>query len=179
LFADLEAQLDAARALEQETEVADRIRAERARVELWQRIRGTDREVTVHAGGLVLRGTPVAAAPEWLLLVDDRGSEVLVALRAVSAVAGLGPGPGAPETGTTDEVGRRLSLGYALRRLARGRSAVSVALAGGAVRTGTIEGVGAHALDLAQHAPGEARRADAVRGIVTIPFAAVVTVRPG
>lgn len=48
--------------------------------------------------------------------------------------------------------------------------------ASGQVVTGTIDVVGADFLDLAEHALGESRREENVRGRQTVPFAAVVLV---
>jgi hypothetical protein len=44
--------------------------------------------------------------------------------------------------------------------------------------TGTIDRVGRDFLDLAEHAVDDARRAESVRSVRTVPFGAVVAVRP-
>ncbi|SDD56530.1 hypothetical protein SAMN05216410_3525 [Sanguibacter gelidistatuariae] len=103
LFADLEAQLEAARALDVHAVAADLTRAEAATIPLTDRLRG-------------LRGTPVRAAlvngqdmegevrevfPEWVLLAAA-GREVILPLRAVESWTGLGPDTAPP---TASEVG--------------------------------------------------------------------------
>lgn len=74
---------------------------------------------------------------------------------------------------------KRFGLGYALRGLSRDRSVVSVADIGGAVTTGTVDAVGADALDLSEHPADVARRADSVVARRVIPFSAIVVVRHG
>jgi hypothetical protein len=89
-------------------------------------------------------------------------------------VEGLGRGAEPP----ADEVDARLGLGHVLRQLARDRATVAVALCDGAVMTGTIDRVGADALDIAEHPADAARRAEAVTGVRTVRLAAIATVRP-
>jgi hypothetical protein len=187
LFADLEAQLDAAVAAGDD--VAGLVRAEVARTDLADRLRA-------HAGAAVvlrltdgqwLRGAVLEAAPQWLLLAEgatgepgghplggSTGRQVLVPLTALERVGGLSravaPPPGAVE--------RRLGLGAALRALSRDRVPVGLLLAGGAL-SGTIDRVGADHLDLAVHPAGEARRAAAVTEVAVVPFAALLGVRSG
>lgn len=157
LFADLEAEADAADAVELDEEVRDRGRREVALVHLADRVAAATHElaVTVRGAG-TLRGTVSDAAPDWLLLGTPR--EVLVPLAAVLHVGGL--------TAVAEQPRHvRLGLGYALRALARRRS-VAVTLVDGTALTGRIDRVGADFVDLAQD--GSWR---------TIPFAALATVR--
>ena len=177
LFADLEGQFDAAKAAELAAEVEDRSRHEAARLRLVDRMRpsvGRTIAVTVPYLGS-LSGRLAAVGPDWLLLVSTPARETLVPLAAVVSVAGLG-GESA-EPGHEGQVTARLGLGYALRALARDRAAVSVTVADGAVRTGTIDRVGADFVVLTEHPASDARRAGEVREVTAVPFSALLAVR--
>lgn len=175
LFADLEAQLDAA-----DDDLvamhAERVRAEVASVELRDRLRaGLGQRVALRlAGGGPVDGALRAAGPDWLL-VEEVAGEALVPLAAVVLINGLTRSLAAP----AGAVEGRLGLASALRGVARDRSAVRVALRdqGGDVLTGTVDRVGADHLDLARHAVDEPRRPGVVRGVVTVPLAALACVR--
>jgi hypothetical protein len=177
LFDDLEAQLDAARAAELAGEVAERSRLEAARVLLADRIAGAvGHPLGVSLPGLgVVRGTLLDAGADWLLLDEGAGREALVPLAAALGITGAGRASAAPEAGGA--VGKRLDLRWALRALARGRAGVAVVLTDGATLHGTLDRVGADHVDLAEHAPGEARRAAQVRGVRLVPLRAVAIVR--
>jgi hypothetical protein len=54
---------------------------------------------------------------------------------------------------------------------------VHVVLDDGAVLSGTIDRVGADFLELAVHAPGEPRRAEAVRGVHAVALDGVAVMR--
>lgn len=175
LFSDLEAQAVAAEARELAGEVADRTRRETALVGLVDRLG----PVVGHPVALQLpvlrtvRGTLVDTGPDWLLLDEDGGRQLLVPLAAVVSVTGVGPYADQP----AGEVGKRLDLRWALRGLTRDRAGVALVLVDGTVAHGTPDRVGADHLDLAEHAPGEPRRASAVRQVRVVPLAAVVAVR--
>jgi hypothetical protein len=182
LFADLQAEFDAAEAAAERAEDGSRRRAEAGAVRLAERLAGACGQPL----GLRCRGAGEVAGvltevgPDWLLLVDDRHRDVLVALSAVRSVAGLGRLTAAP--GTPGGVRDRLDLRRALRGLARDRSVVQVVLDDGAVYTGTVDSVGADFVELAEHAADQPRRAAAVRGVraVVLPAVAVVrTLAPG
>lgn len=178
LFADLEAQLAEAERRSFEAEVADRTRRERALIGLRDRLRQAAAQryrvaVTV-AGRRTVEGTVLDAGPDWLLLDDRDGGEVLVPLAAVVWLRGLGARVGADPA---PEVARRLTLSFALRGIAQDRAPVTVTLADGSLVTGTIDRVGADFVDLAEHAAGEPRRASAVSGVRTLPLGALVLVR--
>lgn len=173
LFGDLEAQLAAAETADLAVAVAEGVRYEIGRATLVQRLRAAagDR-ISVGVTGATIGGRLAAVGPDWLLLDDP--AEVLVPTSAVGWVQGL------PRGAAVDQPGRvweRLSLRSALKGLARDRAVVEIAYATDESVTGTIDRVGADHLDLAVHAADEPRRADAVRGVRTIAFAALRTVR--
>jgi hypothetical protein len=178
LFDDLQAQLDADGQRELDLEVSDRTRRERAQVGLHERLiahKGMGVELRLAAGVLV-SGTVADAGSDWLLVHDrgDRGS--LVPFGAIVAINGLGA---RAAVGAGVELAKRFGLGYALRGLSRDRSVVSLADIGGFVTTGTIDAVGADALDLSEHPADVARRAENVVARRVIPFTAIVVVRHG
>jgi hypothetical protein len=178
LFDDLQAQLDADGQRELALEVSDRTRRERAQVGLHERFiahRGLDIELRLVAG-LLVSGRVADAGSDWLLVHDrgDRGS--LVPFGAILTINGLGIRAAA---GSGAATAKRFGLGYALRGLSRDRSVVSVADIGGSVMTGTIDAVGADALDLSEHPVDVARRAENIVARRVIPFAAIVMVRNG
>lgn len=173
LFADLEAQLDEAVAVDLRAEVADRTRAEQADVWLADRLRAAaGGEVALHLrGGEVVAGRVEDVGPEWVVLSGARG-QALVPLAAAGSVAGL-PRRVAPPAG---EVLRRLTFRSALRALARDRAPVRVVVPG-AELAGTLDRVAGDHVDLALHPPGEARRPGAVLEVRAVPLAALLVVR--
>src|SRR6478609_4365929 len=163
LFADLEGQLAAEQRRERDDEVAERTRRERALVTLPARLAAAVGEPVRVAlvGGRQVDGD----------LLDLGEDEVLVPLAAVVALRSLGS-QSAPARSA-----RRFGLGYALRALSRDRATVVVSLVGDGPRLlGTIDGVGADHLDLAEHLEGLPRRRENVRAVATVPFAALVAV---
>jgi hypothetical protein len=178
LFDDLQAQLDADGQRELDLEVSDRTRRERAQVGLHERLiahRGLGIELRLLTGVLV-SGKVADAGQDWLLIHErgDRGS--LVPFGAIVAITGLGARAAA---GPDVAVAKRFGLGYALRGLSRDRSVVSLADISGSVTTGTVDAVGADALDLSEHPADVARRAENVVARRVIPFTAIVVVRHG
>lgn len=176
LFEDLEAQFDAAQAADLAGEVAERTRRETALLRLVDRLRVAQGAAVAVAlpGAGVLRGRLLDAGADWLLLEEDGAREVLVPLAAVVGVTGAGPRAAAPEDGP---VAKRLDLRWALRGLARSRTGVALALRDGSTLAGTLDRVGADHVELAEHAPGEARRAGAVRQVRLVPLGALTLVR--
>ena len=177
LFDDLEAQLAAADLAELQAEVADRTRREAGLVRLVDRLAAaTGQELTVVLGQAgVLRGCLLDAGVDWMLVEETGAREVLVPLGAVLGITGLVAQSGTP--GAEGEVGRRLDLRWALRALVRSRTGVSLVLRDGSALGGTLDRVAADHLDLAEHAPGEPRRAGAVRQVRLVPLTAVALVR--
>jgi hypothetical protein len=177
LFDDLEAQLGQLEEAELAGEVADRTRIEVSKFRLVDRLRpafGHRLELTV-AGRFSIQGTVVGVGNSWLLLREERGTEVLVPLDAITSVAGLGNISAAP--GSEGTIAARLTLGHALRGVARDRSTVAVGLRDEVVLTGTIDRVGADFFEMAEHALDTSRRAGNVAGVRTVPFTGVALIR--
>jgi hypothetical protein len=177
LFADLEAQFAEAASAPERAEEASRARAEMGAVRLPERLGAAlDHPVLVRCRGAgQVGGTLVDLGPDWLLLEDDGGRDVLVAVAAVLAVGGLGR-----ETAVAEPAGpvrSRLDLRRAVRALARDRAAVQVVLVDGGTLTGTVDRVGADHFELAEHEADLPRRADAVAGVRAVVLDAVVLVR--
>jgi hypothetical protein len=170
LFADMESQLVAARAQELRDEVAELTRAERAQVALTDRFRAArgSRLRLLLRDGQTVDGAAVEVAPQWLLLAPDAYRRSLVPSTAVSGAVGL-RSQAAPPAGAVE---RGLSLGHALRALARDRTVVRVDADGASV-TGRIERVGADHVDVVAQ--------DAVAGaaVWTFAFGALLVVRSG
>lgn len=173
LFADLEAQYEAAAEADFGGEVADRSRREIALVKLSDRLRSTASEVQVGlAGADVVHGVVRTCGPDWALLGAD-AAEILVPLAAVTWIRGLS----AQAETSGSAVAARLTLGHALRGLARDRAETMVLLRTGERLTGTVDRVGADFIDLAEHPLDEPRRAGAVRATRTVPLEALAALR--
>lgn len=176
LFADLEAQLGAQARQELDAEVAERMRIERARLGLYERIaaaRGGTLSVWCAGPGL-LRGTVDDLGEGWVLLSGGRGGQALVPLGSVRAVEGLEPRADLTAAGR-----RRFGLGHALRALARDRAAVRIVDVDGTVREGHLVQVGADVIDLREHPVDVPGRATTARAVVVIPHAAIAAVLSG
>jgi hypothetical protein len=166
LFADLEAQASAADRAELEAEVDDRSRHELAGIRLLDRVRAAAEagaRVTVAVvAGAPLTGRVSRVGADWLLLADTGAGDALVPAHAVVGVVGLGR---AADPGSRQAVSSRLSLGFALRAVARDRSPVTVLAVDGSVTGGTVDGVGADFVELGAPAPAP-RRAIALAALV-------------
>lgn len=175
LFDDLAAQLEAAEAADLGSEVADRTRRELARTRLGARLlasSGALVRVTL-AGGTTVSGDVRDVGPDWFLLDAGRGSELLLALAAVTSISGLGA-YSAAELGTVE---RTLGLAWALRAVVRDRAAVTLVLTDASAISGTLDRVGADYVDVAEHPLDEPRREAALRGVRTVPLSALGLVR--
>lgn len=173
LFDDLAGQWLAEERRERDAEVADRTRAERARVPLADRLaasQGRHLSLTL-SGGESAAGDLADLGADWILLTDRAGHDVLVATAAVVAVTGLGR---SSEPAVT---ARRFTMGYALRALARDRATVVITDTAGGRVAGTIDVVGKDWCDVSEHPVDEPRRTASVRARRTIPTAAIVMIR--
>lgn len=177
LFADLEARFAAEREAADRGEATSRSRHEVGALRFADRLRGAvDSPVALLCRGAgAVPGTVAEVGSDWVLLVDDRGRDCLVALSAVRAVSGLGRRT-APAR-DDGPVHRQLDLRRALRGLARDRASVQVVLDEGTRLHGTIDRVGADYVELAEHPADAPRRAGAVQGVRTVVIDAVVLVR--
>lgn len=175
LFADLQAQFDEAEEAAERAETASRTRSEIGSVTLADRLGGALGAIVVLAcrGAGQVTGTLVEVGLDWLLLLDERGRESLVATRAVHAATGLTRHTAAEELRPVRVV---VDLRRALRGMVRDRSAVAVVLVDGTTITGTFDRVGADFVELAEHAPGEPRRRGAVRGVSAVALGAIAVV---
>lgn len=193
LFDDLESQLEQELGAEQVDLLAEEERLRLGRLGLRDRLRamlprvgpsaplrvelvdGTVRELTIGAIGRDWLAGELTSSP------GELGSCVVplasiaacipdeTQLRAsVSAPAGGDAGVG--------ELAGRLGLPFVLRDLCRRRSAVRITTTS-ALLHGTIDRVARDHLDLAEHEPGEARRASAIRAQRMVPIAQLVLVR--
>lgn len=177
LFRDLEGQLEASAAAELRAEVSDRTRRELALVRLQDRLgpAAAGSVVLTVLGGGSVRGTLLRAGPDWGLVEEDGGRDVLVPFAALLGVTGLGRSTAPP--GAEGQVALRLDLRWVLRGLARDRAGVSLVLLDGSSVDGTLDRVGADHVDLAEHPAGEPRRAGAVRQVRLVPLAAIGLLR--
>lgn len=148
LFSDLEGQLDEAHRVEQDEEIADRTRLERAHIWLVQRLRaaiGRRAEFRIQCVGQV-SGVVQDVGADWLIVAESGTSKWLIPSRAVLAVRGLPPHAAVP--GLDEPLESRLNLGYALRGLSRDRTRVTAMLTDGWVGSGAIDVVGADYFEL-------------------------------
>ncbi|WP_324274192.1 hypothetical protein [Blastococcus brunescens] len=177
LFDDLQSQFEAEESAAERAESASRSRAEVGGVQLVERLGGVlglPVVLGVRGAGQVA-GTLVHRGPDWLLLEDELGRDLLVALGAVRTVGGLGRRTVPVEP--AGEVRARLDLRRALRGLARDRSSVQLVLDDGATLTGTVDRVGADHVELAEHPADAPRRAEAVHGVRAVVIDAIAVVR--
>jgi hypothetical protein len=177
LFADLSAQFEEEEAAAERGESASRARAETGALKLADRLGGALGQPVVLGcrGAGRVSGVLTDTGGDWLLLADERGIEHLVAVAAVTTVAGLGRRTAPPSEGGPVRV--RPDLRRALKHLARDRSVVQLVLDDGDVLTGTIDRVGADYLEIAEHPVDEPRRAEAVRGVRAVVLSAVAVAR--
>jgi hypothetical protein len=178
LFADLERQWDGLADAGRQAEIAERTRAEFARVGLVERLRGSEgRRVRLLArGGHEVAGELSRVGADFVLVTAGR-AECLLPLDAVAAVGGLGPESVPAEV--AGAVRARLGLGSVLRRVAADRSAVTVVVLDppGRALSGRVQRVGADFLELAEPAPGEPPHPGGGGRVTLVPFAALVLLR--
>jgi hypothetical protein len=177
LFDDLEGQAEAYEAAEFDAEVSERGRYEVGQVRLVDRFRGAvghPVDVCCRGAGRV-SGRLQRVGADWLLLEEQPDRHVIVACAAVTSIVGLGALSASP--GSEGQIGARLDLRRALRGVARDRSAIQALLVDGSTVVGTLDRVGADFVEVAEHPQREPRRFGTVRGVRTVPLAAVAAVR--
>ena len=179
LFADLEAAAEGEWQRERDAEIAERTRAELARLRLVDRLRavvdrrsseGVELAVRVQAAG-VLRGVVARVTDDWFVLLTP-SHEWVVASDAVLGVTGLPSAARPPESESV--VARALGWSAAWRVLARDRSEVQVVRRDGSTVAGRANRAGHDFVELT------AEPYDAGRGGVAaelVPHAAVAAVR--
>lgn len=177
LFDDLAAQAAAWELAERAGELDERTRGELARLRWRDRLRaGVGLRLRLGlSGGTSFAGSLTRVGPDWLLLEDGSGREVVVATAAVLGVRGLDRYSAVPDSESVLEL--RLGLRHILRGIARDRSAVRIDRVDGQTIDATIDRVGTDFVEVATHDPGEVRRRQDVRSVELVPFAAVAAVR--
>lgn len=153
LFQDLEAEFRGLQRQDLEREIQEHTRAQVAGIALQELLRanvGTEVRVTARCGGATT-GLLLEAYPQWILLEGQR-SEVLVPATSIIGVQGLNRAV-APPAGATS---LRLTLGHALRGLARNRFSVLVTTPGESYR-GVFGHIGKDWAQLRLQRSGETR----------------------
>lgn len=189
LFDDIEAQLESELGADDLDLLAEEERLRLGRLSLRDRVRALSEATPASALALSIRGgdrvtlTVTAIGRDWFAGETDAGirRSVIVPFPALAAIEPVGPQLAAslrsdpvPEPPTA--LSARLGLAFVLRDLCRRRLAVELHV--GALRShGTIDRVARDHLDIAEHLPGEARRADAVTRIRIVAFTALDLVR--
>jgi hypothetical protein len=175
LFEDLASQLEHMSQAERDSEIADRTRAELARVSILDRLRASvGRNITcaLSEGGVV-RGRLDRVGADFVLLTQAHG-ETLVPLSAMALLEGVGQG--AVSADVAGRVVSRLGLAAVLRSLARDRSTVRLRIGGDRVLVGTVQRVGSDFLELAVHDAEESPRRGTVRATPLVPLEGLVSV---
>jgi hypothetical protein len=183
LFADLEGQLEQELGAEDLDVAAEEERLRLGRLTVRDRIAAFTGQVLALelADGSRVELQVETIGRDWLSgsALRARDRSCLIPLEAIAAVL-----PGADRIAASlaapsehpDALARRLGLPFVLRDLCRRRTPVEVTTATRALH-GTIDRVGRDHLDLAEHDPGEPRRAAAVRAVRILPFAALLLLR--
>ncbi len=180
LFIDLEAQLAGEERLNRAAEIQDMIRVQRSQIRLEDRLDAQiGRSITVRlSNGDQERGELRVVGENWLSL-RQAGREILLPLWGISAVfeltqrAKLVDDPAQPK--------RRITLGSALRAIARDRSAVVARLQSSPANplevTGTMSVPGKDFLEILAHPRDEFSREESISGSVVAPWSALVSLR--
>lgn len=173
LFADLEAQMDAASQLDLERRVNELARVEASQLTLSEALRGSvnSRLSIVLGNGTAFHGLVVKVEPQWVLL-NEGGRSVILPLAKILRVQGIG----AQRAKTTSNI--PFTLAAALRVLARNRAMVVLDLDGarGASVRGVLDQVGADYVQLLQLADGVGRDGGNRQGSVVVPIAALSSI---
>jgi len=174
LFTDLESRFDDLASEAEDEEMPTRERLAQGETSAVERLRGAiGIRIRVVTGVSRLAGELLQVGPDWLLLEESPGRELLVPIRSVTGVEGLLARTGTATTG----IGGRLDLRFALRGLARDRSPLGVFTTGGTEVNGTIDRVGADYVEVALHAAWEPRRSSVVRSVMLVPLHGIDHIR--
>jgi hypothetical protein len=177
LAADLAGQADAWEVQQRADEIAERMRHEIGRLRMMDRLRpALGSPLLIRAEGqLSVRGLLSRVVADGLVIEERDGRECVVLAARVIRIAGLGRLAEPPDS--APDVDGRLGVRQLLRAVARDRSAVQLHLTDASTADGTLDRVGADFVELASHAPGEARRRGAVRAVELLPLDAIVALR--
>lgn len=192
LFDDLESQLEQELGAEEVDLLAEEERLRLGRLAL------RDRVIAMAGPGegapeplrLALRGGDTvtvvvgSVGRDWLVgqLSGVRRGSCVVPLAAIasllpSAEQAARSAAGDPTPEPPVSLSARLGLTFVLRDLCRRRAAVELSTASAGVLHGTIDRVGRDHVDLAEHAPGEPRRAASVGRIRILPLGELLLAR--
>lgn len=187
LFDDLESQLEAELGAHERDTLAEEERFRVGRLELQERLRAAPRSLDLRLrSGERLRIERLAVGRDWLSgTIRDGAADGAGCIVPTRSIAGVGLDDDAvlrslevddvPPRGAQPPLAARLSLGFALRDLARRRAPVELRCPSPV--HGTIDRVARDHLDLAIHEPGTARHPRRVVGVELVPFAAIDWVR--
>ena len=177
IFEDLEGRLVHHEQEEMRAVSEELARAERAQLDLADRLRAAgDRPIMSHLGeDLRVTGPVQEVGLDWLELRDQAsGTRVIAPLASISLIAGL-----------SDRARRREEalrpprrLGSVLRGIARDRGVVRLETRAGRL-TGRIATVGADALDMHQLPTGESSISGTGSARITVAMGALLAIRPG
>jgi hypothetical protein len=184
LFGDLVGQARAAEQDELRGWLDERSREELGRVALAERARAAGTR-PVHldlVDGEHLDGTLIAVGDGWLSVrsvLDDvvvpRAAVARLRLAATDWGSGTAASTGAESLDLPLQP--RIGLRMLVRQMARSRCQVRLAMLGGGRTAGTVDGVGADHLELAEHPTDRPRRAGEVRGVALVPFESLLWLR--
>jgi hypothetical protein len=175
LFEDLESRLEQLSQAERDAEIADRTRAELARVSMLDRLRASIGLIITCelSDGVVARGRLDRVGADCVLLTQAH-SEIVVPISAIVLLDGVDEKAVSAEV--AGRVVSRLGLTAILRSLARDRSTVRLRLWPGRVLVGTVQRVGSDFLQLATHEAEESPRRGSVRATPLVPLVMLVSV---
>lgn len=176
LFADLEREWEGLAEADRQVEIAERTRAEFARVTFADRLRGSEgRDVRlVTRLGDPVDGELTGVGADFVLLNSAR-HEYVLPLAAVGSATGLGAASLSEQA--AGPVRARLTLASVLRRIAADRSVVTVVATDGRAVSGTLARVGADFVELAEQSYDETARAQQSPRVVLVPFPAIALLR--
>ncbi len=177
LLAGIVAESGAANDAADDEEIFELERAGRAGRRLLDRLADAGLVRVEIAGGELIAGRVVAIGRDVVVVAEEvatgqQGGDWAIPVWGITAVTTL-PGTSMWSVAALD----RLGILAVARSWARERDVVRVHRVGAMPLDGTIDAVGADHLELAEHDPGEPRRADAVRRIVTVPMGAIAALR--